>query len=148
MDETQERLAAYCAASGYASLTADTVHHYQRHLLDSLGCALGAGDAPPCAIARRLAARVRGTPPARVIGQAEPTSLEMAAFANGVLIRYLDFNDQLLSGHPSDGLGALLGVADALGLGGRDLLAGTHVLYEVYGRLTAACLLRDRGWDQ
>jgi 2-methylcitrate dehydratase len=148
MDETQERLAAYCAASGFACLAPATVHAYQRHLLDSLGCALGAGDAPPCAIARRLAAAVRGTPPARVIGLAAPTSLEMAAFANGVLIRYLDFNDQLVSGHPSDGLGALLGLADALALDGPALLGGLHVLYEVYGRLQAAALLRERGWDQ
>jgi 2-methylcitrate dehydratase len=148
MDGTQERLAAYCAASGFASLAPATVHAYQRHLLDSLGCALGAGDAPPCAIARRLAASVRGTPPARVIGAAAPTSIEMAAFANGVLVRYLDFNDQLISGHPSDGLGALLAVADALALDGPALLGGMHVLYEVYGRLQGAALLRERGWDQ
>ena len=148
MDGTQERLAAYCAASGFACLAAETVQRYQLHLLDALGCALGAGDAPPCVIARRLAASVRGTPAARVIGTPDPTSLEMAAFANGVLIRYLDFNDQLVSGHPSDGLGALLGVADALTLDGPALLGGMHVLYEVYGRLQAAVLLRERGWDQ
>ncbi len=148
MDDTQARLAAYCAASGFDCLAPETVGRYQRHLLDSLGCALGAHDAPPCAIARRLAAAVQGTPPARVIGTPTPTSLEMAAFANGVLIRYLDFNDQLVSGHPSDGLGALLGIADALALDGPALVGGMHVLYEVYGRLQAAALLRERGWDQ
>jgi 2-methylcitrate dehydratase len=148
MDRTQERLADYCVASDYTCLRADTIHRYERHLLDSLACALGAGDAPPCAIARRLAARVRGTPAARVIGLPEPTSLEMAAFANGVLVRYLDFNDQLISGHPSDGISALLAVAEGLDLGGRDLLIALHVLYEVYGRLMSAALLRDRGWDQ
>ncbi|HLH21929.1 MAG TPA: MmgE/PrpD family protein [Chloroflexota bacterium] len=148
MDATQQHLAAYCAASGFACLTPETVHRYQRHLLDALGCALGAGDAPPCAIARRVAAAVQGTPPARVIGVATPTSLEMAAFASGVQIRYLDFNDQLVSGHPSDGLGALLGIADALALDGPALIGGMHVLYEVYGRLQAAALLRERGWDQ
>src|SRR5215207_9909167 len=101
MDGTQERLADYCVASDFACLTPDTIHRYARHLLDSLGCALGAGDAPPCAIARRLAATTHSIPPAHVFREPQPTSLEMAAFANGVLVRYLDFNDQLISGHPS-----------------------------------------------
>ena len=39
MDRTQERLAEYCVASDFACLMPDTVHRYERHLLDSLGCA-------------------------------------------------------------------------------------------------------------
>jgi 2-methylcitrate dehydratase len=147
MDGTQARLAEYCVASDFACLTPNTVHRYERHLLDSLGCALGALDAEPAAIARRLAAAVRGSPGARIFRQAEPTSLEMAAFANGVLIRYLDFNDRLISGHPSDGLGALLAIAEAHELSGRELVGGLHVLYEVFGHLKPG-LIRDRGWDQ
>jgi 2-methylcitrate dehydratase len=148
MDRTQERLADYCLASNFDCLSAESIHGYERHLLDSMGCALGALDAPTCAMARRLAARVRGEPGARMIGVPEPTSLEMAAFANGTLIRYLDFNDSHRSGHPSDGLGALLAVAEGYGRDGRQFLAAMHVLYEVYGRLTLAALLRERGWDQ
>ena len=145
MDRTQERLADYCVASDFACLTPDTVHRYERHLLDSLGCALGALDAEPAALARRLAAAVRGSPGARLFRQPEPTTLEMAAFANGVLIRYLDFNDGLISGHPSDGLGALLAVAEAHELSGRELVVGLHVMYELFGRLNPG-LIRDRGW--
>ncbi len=147
MDRTQEQLTDYCMASDFACLAPDTVHRYERHLLDSLGCALGALDAEPAAIARRLAMAARGNPGARIFRHPEPTTLEMAAFANGVLIRYLDFNDRLISGHPSDGLGALLAVAEVHGLSGRELVAGLHVLYEVFGRLKPG-LLRDRGWDQ
>src|SRR4051794_38518932 len=98
MDRTQERLTDYCVASNFACLTPDTVHRYQRHLLDSLGCALGALDAEPVAIARRLAPKVRGSLGARIFRHPEPTTLEMAAFANGTMIRYLDFNDRLISG--------------------------------------------------
>jgi 2-methylcitrate dehydratase len=148
MDRTQERLAEYCVASDFACLTPATVHAYERHVLDTLGCALAAPDAPPCRIALQLAAAVRGTPPARIFRQPEPTSLEMAAFANGTLIRYLDFNDNLVSGHPSDGLGALLAVAEAHGHTGQQLLAAMHVMYEVVGRLNRAAMIRDLGWDQ
>ena len=65
MDRTQERLADYCLASDFDCLSADSIHGYERHLLDSMGCALGALDAPTCAMARRLAARVRGERSAR-----------------------------------------------------------------------------------
>jgi 2-methylcitrate dehydratase len=147
MDRTQERLADYCVASDFACLTPDTVHRYERHFLDGLGCALGALDAEPVAIARRLAPTVSGSPSARIFRQPEPTTLEMAAFANGLAIRYLDFNDRLISGHPSDGFGALLAVAEAHALSGRELVGGLHVLYEVFGRLNPG-VLRDRGWDQ
>src|SRR5215216_2812134 len=143
MDRTQERLADYCLASDFDCLSAESIHSYVRHLLDSVGCALGALDAPTCAMARRLAARVRGEPGARMIGVPEPTSLEMAAFANGTLIRYLDFNDNLVSGHPSDGLGALLAVAEAHGHTGQQFLAAMQVMYEVVGRLNRAAMIRD-----
>ena len=75
----------------------------------------------------------------------------MAAFANSVMIRYLDANDTYIargSGHPSDVFGALLAAADAKGASGEGLIAATVAAYEVFGALANAVGLRDRGWDQ
>ncbi len=62
-------------------------------LLDSIGCAQGA----------------------KTIGAGDRLDPVKAAFDNGILIRWLDFNDTWLAaewGHPSDNLGGLLAVAD------------------------------------
>ena len=85
-------------------------------LMDSVGCALMASRNAQCQ--QRLGPVVPGaeTPNgARVI--AKPWRLDpvQAAFNNGALVRWLDFNDTWLAaewGHPSDNLGAILSVAD------------------------------------
>ena len=119
-------------------------------LVDALGCALGALDASPCVAARSIAATATADPGASVIGLAQPSTPELAAFANGCLIRYLDFNDTYHTeggGHPSDMAGAVLAAAEISGCSGPDVLAGLHVAYEVFAALADAVLMRDHGWD-
>jgi 2-methylcitrate dehydratase len=103
------------------------------------------------AIARRLAANSTGTPAAHLLGDGRNTTMEMAAFANGVLVRYLDANDSYMSvgsGHPSDLFAAVLAAADALGASCKDLILATVAGYEVFGGLADQVPLRERGWDQ
>jgi 2-methylcitrate dehydratase len=68
------------------------------------------------------------------------TSPDLAAFANGVMIRYLDFNDTFVSithgaGHPSDTIAALLAEAEPTGRSGRDLIAATVLSYEIFCKI-------------
>jgi 2-methylcitrate dehydratase len=66
------------------------------------------------------------------------TSPDLAAFANGVMIRYLDFNDGYISlgaGHPSDTIAPLLSAAEMTGSSGRDLIVCTVLAYEVFCRV-------------
>jgi len=77
--------------------------------------------------------------------------MEMAAFTNAVMVRYLDFNDTYISkgsGHPSDMTSAILAVADAHRCGGKDTLLAIVAAYEVYAALADVVGLRDLGWDQ
>src|SRR5574341_668416 len=105
MDSMIEQLAEYAAGLRYRDLTQDAVHECKRRLIDTLGCLAGGFDAGPSVIAPALARRSRGDPPARVLGTQERSTPELAAFANGVMMRYLDFNDATFgksAGHPSD----------------------------------------------
>jgi 2-methylcitrate dehydratase len=86
--------------------------------MDTLGCGILALGYPAC---RRLlgpvvpGAEMKGG--ARVPGTAYELDPVMAAFNIGALVRWLDFNDTWLAaewGHPSDNLGAILGLADYL----------------------------------
>lgn len=88
-------------------------------LMDSIGCALMALKFPECV--KRLGPIVPGANlpgGARVLGMGDELDPVRAAFCNGALIRWLDFNDTWLAaewGHPSDNLGGILAVADWLG---------------------------------
>ncbi len=151
MDKTTEALARYVTSLRSEDLSPGTVHEAKRHLIDSLGCAMGGYGSEPAVIARRVAPTTSGGPTARLLGEGRPTTPEAAAFATSAMIRFLDANDTYIargSGHPSDMLGALLAAAEAQDASGRQLLLATVAGYEVFGALADQVSLRDRGWDQ
>jgi len=149
MDPTTERLSDYACRLSPDDLSAEAAHQVERTLIDTLGCGIGALDGAPAAIARRAASRVRGTPAARLLGTGEPTSIDLAAFANTALVRYLDCNDTYAArgtGHPSDMIPGVLAVADAHRASGRAVIAAIAAAYEVFCRLADEVPLA--GWDQ
>src|SRR6058998_3602954 len=151
MDQTTQTLSRYATSLRYADLSPRTIQEAKRHLIDSLGCAMGGYGSKPAAIARRVSPAWSGAPSARLLGDGRPTTPEATAFANSVMIRFLDANDTYItrgSGHPSDMLGAILAAAELAGASGKDLLLATVAGYEVFGALADHIPLRDRGWDQ
>ena len=151
MDKTTRRLADYVAALTWDALSEGAIHETRRRLVDSLACALGGYRSEPARIARDIAARTSGEPAARILGSGAATSIEMAAFANTVMVRYLDCNDTYVSkgsGHPSDMLAACLAVAEANRADGKATLLAIVAAYEVFTALADVIPLRDLGWDQ
>lgn len=151
MDRTTEALSRYVTSLRYGTLGLPAIHEAKRHLIDSLGCAVGGYGSEPAVIARRLAPAWSSSPCARILGEGRSTTPEAAAFANSVMIRFLDANDTYItrgSGHPSDMLGALLAAGESQGASGKALLLATVAGYEVFGALADQVPLRDRGWDQ
>ena len=151
MDNTTRTLAEYVTRLSYERLQPDTIREAKKRLIDSIGCALGGFDSEPAALARRLAAKTSGQPQAHVLGTGASTSMEMAAFTNSIMVRYLDFNDTYVSvgsGHPSDMIAACLAVADALKADGKRTLLSIVAAYEVYTGLADQIALRGKGWDQ
>src|SRR5205807_9836677 len=143
------RLADYACQLRFEDLPASVVHETKRRFIDSLATAVGAMDAEAYAIAKRCALRLQGEQGASLLGGGR-SSTEWATFVNGLLIRYLDFNDTYLSlepAHPSDNLAAVLAVAEMAGRGGRDLITAAVLAYEIQCRLCDAASLRKSGWD-
>lgn len=154
MDKTTATLAGYAASLQWADLTPQAIHAARRCILDSVGCALGAFEEPGIVALRRMAGRVSAGQPATVLGTGLRTAVEQAAFVNGSMVRYLDFSDDYFGGngrqagpHPSDNIGSVLAVADALNLDGKALLLGTVLAYEACNQLVDHTLLHARGWD-
>ena len=151
MDKTTSLLSEYSCSLAYEDLDSATIHQVKRTLIDTLGCAMGGYLSEPAKIARTLASSISGSPPARVLGTQGYSSLDMAAFANGCMIRYLDCNDSYFSpggGHPSDMIAAVLAVADAYGRNGQDVITATALAYEVFCCLSDQVVTGDYGWDQ
>jgi len=149
MDSTIEQLAEYAAGLRYKDVGPDAVHQCKRRLIDTLGCLAGGFDARPSVIARSLARGARGNPSARILGTQERSTPELAAFANGVMMRYLDFNDATFgksAGHPSDVFAAVLAVADSLRADGRSAITASVLAYEVFCSFSES-VQREQGWD-
>ena len=145
-----DRLSRYGQSLCYNDLPSAVVHEVKRRILDSLGCALGALTARPCRIARQLAQAVKVPHGATLWGTGHRTLPDLAAFANGALVRYLDFNDTYLAkepAHPSDNIAATLAVGEASRASGKRVIQAIALAYEIQCRLCDAAALRPRGWD-
>ncbi len=145
-----EQLSSYVRSVGFGDLTPDVVLEAKKRLIDGIGCAIGAFDAEPVKIARRVAQRVSSTKPSTLLGIETKTAPDMASFVNGIMIRYFDFNDTYLGkepAHPSDNISACLAVAESEGASGRDFLLSLALAYEIQCRLCDLADIRHRGWD-
>src|SRR5204862_3170193 len=121
----------------------------RRRFIDSFATAVGAMDADAHHIARRCALRVQGQPGAGLFGGGR-SSTEWVTFVNGLLIRYLDYNDTYLSlepAHPSDNLAAVMSVGEASKSDGKALITAAVLAYEIQCRLCDAASLRKYGID-
>jgi 2-methylcitrate dehydratase len=147
-----QALADYAVRLRYEDLPGDVVRTAKRTILDTIGCAIGGYQAGPSQIAIKLAAGVSAVRGATVLCSGIKTSPELAVFANGVMIRYLDFNDGYITpmggGHPSDTLAALLPSAEIAGRSGRDLITATALSYEVFCKVADVLNTRALGLDQ
>ena len=152
MTSTLERaMIDYAAGLQFDELSPPVLHQAKRRVIDTIGGALAAWSSPPVRIACNLASEVVKGRSARVFGSLARTSPEMAAFANGVMLRFLDINDthRTIDGsHPSDNLSGVLAVAEDLGASGRDFLLALTISYEIQCRFVDSVPFNDNGWDQ
>ncbi len=149
MDTVISQLADYTSELTFEQLPDDVVQAATQRLIDSIGCAIGAWDCEAAEIGRRLAPTVSDGLRARPLGAGErSTTVEAAGFINSAMIRYLDFNDTFPGGHPSDALGPVIALADALGSSGARLITALVAGYDIFIAQAKAAKLRERGWDQ
>lgn len=147
-----EKLAAFVDGVSFETLSEDAVTQLKTRLLDSLGCAFGA---LPSQTMRSLYEHTtefsgRSPGPCTLIGGGSSTP-DRAAFYNGALVRYLDFNDSFMAAreyaHPSDNIGAVLAAAEYKRRSGRTFLTAMAIAYQVQLRLAEVAAVLARGFD-
>jgi 2-methylcitrate dehydratase len=151
VDRILNHLCDYALNLSYRDLPEEVIRQAKHIVLDTVGCALGGAESPPAKIAR-AAAEITSAVPSTVLIGGQKTSPDLAAFANGVMIRYLDFNDTYAGSptcHPSDLLAPVLAVVDARHGDGEDVILGTVLGYEVFcGLVDAGANERGHIWVQ
>ena len=108
------QLARFVVTRSWEDLSEAARGELKIRVLDSLGCALGALDAPPVQAIRAQLDEFGGRPLCTLIGGGH-TAPDRAALYNGALVRYLDFNDSYFAPgetcHPSDNLAPVVAAA-------------------------------------
>jgi 2-methylcitrate dehydratase len=152
LDNTTAELASFASQLPSADIPADVVIEAKRRIIDTLGCGYGGYTSQPATIARALAGEYTGSGAhaASVLGLGDRSTVDMAAFANAVMIRYQDLNDVnkslRMGGHPSDMIPAVLAVAEAYGVSGDRAIRGVIAAYQGFGSVPVH--IKKLGWDQ
>ena len=153
MSTVVERIGAYAAALQSQDLGDAVTDYAKRILLDSLACAYGGLESEPARIVRRGVAELGGSQQATLFGKGIKANAQFAALANGVAIRYQDYNDVYFgpawTAHPSDTIATVLAAAEWSGRSGCDFLLGMVIAYEVQLRFSDLPVPRNlwhRGW--
>ncbi len=144
-----EQLAQYAFDLKGNQITQAAIESAKFRFVDSVGCALSAFHESPVTSCRTIAARA-GVGTSTLWGTGTQSQPELAAFSNGVALRYHDLNDVYVgktTGHPSDNIAACFAVAESVKASGRQFLEATVLAYEINCRLMDATDLTAKGWD-
>ncbi len=146
-----EQLTTYATNLRYEDLPPVVIQNAKRMIVDSIGCALGGYNSAPEKIARDLADMTSSKQASTVMVSGLKTSPDLATFANGVMIRFLDYNDGYTStgesGHPSDSIAAVLTAAEINKRSGKDVILATVLAYEMFCRICDEVDLKPLGYD-
>jgi 2-methylcitrate dehydratase len=145
-----EQLSEFVTRAAFDLLSLKARDCLKRCVLDALGCALGALAADPIQLARKQVEEFGGGELCALIGGGR-TAPDRAAFYNGALVRYLDFNDSFLAAgetcHPSDNLSPILAASEYAKRNGREFLTALAVAYQIQCRLSEVAPVRSKGFD-
>jgi len=142
------QFARYALGLTYEMLPQEVIHQAKRCLLDALGCAIGAYEAPGRAICETMVKEELGGPEeATVFCSGLRTSVLNATLINSFLVRFLDANDLGGGGHNSDAISAIIAVSEREKISGREFLTSLVVSYELGARVRESCpALMGGGW--
>lgn len=149
-DDVAELLGVF-AANVSGELTPAIQRAAKRALGDSIAVSLGALGHPASNAALRHVAQFPMPKGPIVWGTTMRSTPDLAALANGVLLRCYDYNDffvgRLNSGHPSDMVSGLVVAAEWTNASGEQLLSALALGYEVVGAMFDAFSTAPGGWD-
>ena len=135
------QLVDFIIGTKYEDLPPEAINTAKGCILDYIGVSLVGSVQPIAKVLESYLKVVGGTPRSTVIGLGTKTSSVHAAFANGAIGHAIDYDDNALiaQAHPTVTiLPAVLALAEATGVTGKEVLLAYTVGYETFSKLGAA----------
>lgn|GEM_PF-173743 len=129
-------LARFANTLKYEDLPAEVIDAAKRCVIDAVGCTLGGWQTSKGQRSAEVMARLGGPAEARLFGHEARLSVANAAFANAELMNGLDFD--AIPHIPPVILPALMAVAEARNVSGKDFILAVVIAYELAARLSSA----------
>jgi 2-methylcitrate dehydratase len=148
MDRPTAAIVEFVERLSFDDLSASAVTATKVRALDAYACAWGAVEADPVVAAKRAFLPV-ATPGRAHLVTGESAHVEVAAFINSLMTRYLDFNDahEVAYGHPSDMILPLFNVAEELGSSGQEVIVAIAAAYQVACGITLGGGVHYKRWE-
>jgi 2-methylcitrate dehydratase len=133
-------LAKYATSLTFQDLPPDVIHQTKRVMLDTLGCAIGGYASEASQTIQELIKELGHLEETTVFGSGLKTSCLNAALVNGVMVRYLDYNDTafIIQGetyrtgyHPSEIIPGILALGERQRLSGKEVIAAIVAGYDL-----------------
>lgn len=132
------RLGQWLSSLRYEDIPEEVVNHAKLCLIDGIGCGLYGAAQPWGRIAGDVAVSLGGRPSSSLFVRTEKVTAPDAAMANGTAIHGFEIDDVHVSSSYHPGcvtIPSVLALAEARGLGGRDILVAMIAGYEIGIRL-------------
>ncbi|MFH0768666.1 MAG: MmgE/PrpD family protein [Chloroflexota bacterium] len=152
------KIAEYAVGFDYTSLPQEVVHATKRALLDTVGCAIGGYASDASRIFQSLVGELGKSDDSTIIGSGIKTDCLNATMANGIMVRYLDYMDQIsipvgqwyVYTHPGEVIPSVLAVGERQHSSGKEILAAIVLGYELLARFSEANTIipmSKKGWN-
>ena len=151
MDQTEQKLCGFAFGFDIEQSSQELIDATRLRVIDSIGVALAAMDAPPVAALKDVEKAFAQTIGARIWGTGSYAKPDQAALINGTMVRYLDMNDAytlISTAHPSDNIAGMISMGEALDRSLADVLEAIIISYEVQCRFCDVAPFHQNGWDQ
>ncbi len=150
-------IADYAVGFDYKDLPQEVVHAAKRALLDTLGCAIGGYESDASQIIQKLVKELGVSSESSIIGSGIKTNCLNATLVNGIMVRYLDYMDQIsipvgnwyVYAHPSEVIPGILALAERQHSSGAEVLTASILGYELSARFCAGTTIvpiAKKGW--
>ncbi len=152
------KIAEYAVGFDYKSLPQEVVHAAKRALLDTVGCAIGGYASDASRIFQSLVRELGESDDSTIIGSGIKTDCLNATMTNGIMVRYLDYMDQIsipvgqwyVYTHPSEVVPSVLAVSERQHSSGVEVLTAIVLGYELLARFSEANTIvpmSKKGWN-
>jgi 2-methylcitrate dehydratase len=131
MDDTTRKIVTYVREFDESKLTDPVIKAVNRTMVDSMAACISAFETAPARVAARMGRYAQPVElKATVLGYGVTTTPELAAFANGVLVRETDLNDA--TSHISNLIPGALAVGEALHSTGTQVMTAVAMAYDIW----------------